>query len=250
MLALTSVLVSIGLAITNDMWFWLLGSFIYVKFLNFVGLQIGLHRYFTHRSFKTGKIGHAVLSSLSLLTGQGSPISWATNHIHHHRFSDMESDIHSPNRGWLHTMFIWPIAKYDYFDNQKQVQPSPKHLVKDKLVLFIHKNYFAIWSVVIIVSAIIDWRITLYFLLAPAGWSLLHGNIVTNYLSHVKLPGSYRNFETTDASWNNKFIQAFQWGEGLHNNHHHNMSACNQAMKPGEFDIASWFIYRVFRVSD
>ena len=236
---ISSVPIALYISYINDLWFWFLASFIYVKFLNFFALQIGLHRYFTHRSFETTRTMHYALSFSSVLTGQGSPITWATHHIHHHKHSDSDLDVHSPIHGFWHTCFFWAIKSYKYFNQEKRIMPTPKHLIRDKTVMYIHKNYFFIWTCLILLSFIIDWKFCLFFVLMPAGMSVLHGNIVTNFLSHTKLPGSYRNFETRDKSWNNKFIQLFQGGEGLHNNHHHNSIKYNQAMKPGEFDLAA-----------
>jgi fatty-acid desaturase len=136
----------------------------------------------------------------------------------------------------------------EYFDETKQIGVSPKRLVKDHLLMWIHKNYFKIWTAIVIVTALIDWRLTLFGFLAPAGWSVLHGNIVTNLISHWRMPGSYRNFETADNSYNNRWVQLLQFGEGLHNNHHHNMRDYNQAMQPGESDPGAWVIDKFFKV--
>lgn len=234
-----SVPISIWLAISDSLWIWLICSVLWSKIIHFLFLQIGLHRYFSHSSFVTGKKRHIFLALGTVLTGQGSPITWSTNHLHHHKHSDTNDDVHSPQQGWLHTAFIWPLK-------EKVIGVSPKHLVRDKLILWIHSNYFLIWISLSIITCIIDWKLLLYGLLAPAGWSLLQSNIIGNLLNHLKVPGSYQNFDTKDHSWNNKWIQFFQVGEGLHNNHHYNMKLYNQAMLPGEHDPAATVIERFF----
>lgn len=239
---------SIYFAASMSLWWWLLGSFIWTKIINFVFLQIGLHRYFAHDSFATTRFKHNLLAYGSLLTGHGSPITWSTHHLYHHRVSDQPNDLHSPRHGLWHTALFWPIKNEIYFSQERCVGYSPKRLVKDKNLLFIHKNYFIIWIALVVLLLVVDWRLALYGLLAPAGWSVLHGNIVTNLLSHYKIPGSYRTFNTNDQSYNNKYIQLFQFGEGLHNNHHHNMRDYNQAMLPGEWDPAAWVIDKFFKV--
>ena len=218
-LVIISLPASVLIGGVMDMWWWVLFSILYGKFINFLGIQVSIHRYMSHNGFKTGPIRHKILVISSLLTGQGSPITWSTHHIHHHRYSDT------------------------------QIGYAPKHLVRDPFIMWVHKNYFNIWTVLILSTLIIDWRICLFFILAPAGFSLFNANIVTNYLSHIKLPGSYRNFETTDHSYNNKWVQIWQIGEGLHNNHHTDSSAYNQAMAPGEKDPAAWVIDKFLKVS-
>lgn len=248
-LVVTSLPASIIIGALLDMWWWVLFSILYGKFINFLGIQVSIHRYMSHNGFKTGPIRHKFLVIASLLTGQGSPISWSTHHIHHHRYSDTQKDLHSPDVGFWHTILWWPVSKKSYFDNEKQIGFAPKHLVRDPFIMWIHKNYFTIWTLLIVVSTIIDWRICLFFILAPAGFSLFNANIVTNYLSHIKLPGSYRNFETSDHSYNNKWVQVWQIGEGLHNNHHKDSNAYNQAMAPGEKDPAAWVIDKFLKVN-
>ena len=63
---------------------------------------------------------------------------------------------------------------------------------------------------------------------------------------HCKLPGSYTNFDTNDRSWNNKFIQLLDWGEGLHNNHHRFPNRYNQAVMPNEVDPVGWLVKKLF----
>lgn len=249
LLALCSVPISVIIAAQQSLWIWLITGFVWTKIINFVFLQIGLHRYFAHRSFETGPKRSLFLACGSVLTGQGSPISWSTHHLYHHRHSDSEQDLHSPRHGWLHTALLWPLHGADYFASEKTVGISPKHLAKNSVVVFIHHYYFMIWILLSIVTFMISWKLWLFGLLAPAGLSLLHGNIITNLISHWNVPGSYQNFATGDNSYNNKWVQRFQFGEGLHNNHHHDMRSYNQAMRPGEYDPAAWVIDKFFKVN-
>jgi stearoyl-CoA desaturase (delta-9 desaturase) len=137
---LLCVPLSILLALVMNLWWWLLASFVWVKILNFVFLQIGLHRYFAHDSFITGPIRHAVLACGSILTGHGSPITWSTHHLYHHRVSDQANDLHSPTHGILHTALLWPIKNDIYFGQERCVGYSPKRLVKDNYYFFFTKT--------------------------------------------------------------------------------------------------------------
>ncbi len=63
-----------------------------------LGISIGLHRYFTHGSFKAVrgfKIALAIAGSLAI---EGPVITWVADHRRHHKFSDKEGDPHSPWR--------------------------------------------------------------------------------------------------------------------------------------------------------
>src|SRR5450755_1495996 len=63
-----------------------------------LGISVGLHRYFTHGSFKAVrgfKIALAVAGSLAI---EGPVITWVADHRRHHKYSDKEGDPHSPWR--------------------------------------------------------------------------------------------------------------------------------------------------------
>src|SRR5690242_13624237 len=48
----------------------------------------GYHRYFSHRSYKTGRTFQFLLALLGTLCVQKGPLWWAANHRAHHKHSD------------------------------------------------------------------------------------------------------------------------------------------------------------------
>ena len=62
-----------------------------------LGITVGFHRLFTHRSFKTGKAVRAILAALGSAAIEGPVISWVADHRKHHAFSDKPGDPHSPH---------------------------------------------------------------------------------------------------------------------------------------------------------
>src|SRR5437764_8173247 len=91
----------------------LAGSYVVCAF----GTTIGFHRYFTHKSFETGRIVKATLAILGCMTMQGPLTQWVTDHRKHHALSDSDGDPHSPHghgegvggvaRGFLHAHVGW-----------------------------------------------------------------------------------------------------------------------------------------------
>jgi stearoyl-CoA desaturase (delta-9 desaturase) len=68
--------------------------------LTTLGISIGFHRLFTHRSYETYRpirYGLAVLGSMAV---QGPVIRWVSDHRKHHSFADREGDPHSPHAGF------------------------------------------------------------------------------------------------------------------------------------------------------
>lgn len=241
-----SVPISFIVAYNTSLW-WLLLGFIWFRLIGILFVSIGLHRYFAHRSFKTGPKRHIMLVLGSVLTGNGSPIAFTTKHLHHHKHSDKDLDIHSPKEGILHSALLWPMGTHEWFFDQKQAK-VPMFILKDRLINKVHNNYFLIWSLLAVTLFLIDWKLPLFFMAFPAGMSVLVGNFFINCLNHLKIPGSYRNYDTDDNSYNNKWIQILETGEGYHNNHHQNMTNYNFAHRPDEFDTCAWIIDKFLKV--
>lgn len=238
------------LCLTGD-WVWPLISVIVAKAVIVPANHIAMHRYFAHKSFSTTKNKHKFLAWTTVLIGAGSPILYATSHRHHHKYSDTELDVHSPRNGVLESSCLWEIKPFEWFKDVKKVRVIPKDLLRDPTVRFIHENYFSIWGIIIIASIVLGlvttWKAPLFIIFCPLGWYIF-GRGLFNTKAHLKGMFSYRNFDTPDDSQNNLWMHWFMLGEGLHNNHHAYPNEYNQAMKPGEWDIAAWIIDKFFLV--
>ena len=64
-----------------------------------LALSGGYHRYFAHRSFKTGRAFQFVLAFLGGTCAQRGALWWAANHRDHHRNSDGPEDVQRPVAG-------------------------------------------------------------------------------------------------------------------------------------------------------
>lgn len=223
----------------ND-WWLLLWSYLYYKIvIGMFGNQIAQHRYFSHMGFQTTRSKEIFLYCIALTTGI-NPLVYAFGHRHHHKYSDTELDRHSPHNSV--TDVFSPIllnARVDVDLNCYPKELSKKFHKLDQYQWHIIAVYLAI-------AALISWKFLVFFVLAGIAWNYIHMILFRVWMVHYKLPGSYTNFVTNDRSWNNKFIQLLDWGEGLHNNHHRFPNRYDQAVKPGEFDPVGWFVGRVF----
>ena len=73
---------------------WLAGSYL----LRMFGVTAGYHRYFSHRSYKLGRVAQFAMAVLAQTSAQKGVLWWAAHHRDHHRHSDREADVHSPRR--------------------------------------------------------------------------------------------------------------------------------------------------------
>lgn len=220
-------------------------NFLYL-FLGYVligglGVEVGLHRWASHRSVELKKSVKPLVILLSFLGCQGHPIWWAAVHRgHHHRFADTEKDMHSPKFGgrW-HAFMGWIINHDPQAVNYKVAADllRDKWLVKTKRVYEVTILY--IWLLV----GLFDPNLLLWGLLIPAIIAF-HGEGLINSLCHSKI--GYRNFDTADQSKNITWLGYLMWGNGWHNNHHYKSSSYDFGKsvsgKAREFDPCTIFL--------
>jgi len=174
------------------------------------GHAIGLHRYWAHRSFKVNRFWHYVLCFQSVMCGMGSPATYASVHLRHHKHSDTEKDPHSPKYKGRLPVFL------GYFFNIYAVDLAyaKRFLVRFPEQKFIHQHYnkFHILYIALLyfINPILLWP--LYFF--PVVWAVLFGAIV-NVFNHYPEQG------VSDKKW----IEYLLAGEGWHKQHHHRATA-------------------------
>ena len=197
-----------------------------------LGINIGLHRLLSHRSFKTYTPIYYALSLIGTLTAMGSPIAWVALHRQHHRYSDTTLDPHSPhNMGVFHAWLgFWGKIKIDL--------NNCKDLRKNNFQRFLHKNYLKINLLYVIVLFLIN-PLFVIFLYAIPAVLVFHSAGALDVISHIH---GYKSYETNDKSTNSWIANLITLGEGWHNNHHAKPYAWSNWERWWEFDIPSLVI--------
>ena len=65
--------------------------------LTAVGITVGYHRLFTHKSFETTRPMKFIFAVLGSMAVEGPVLKWVAMHRRHHQHSDGAEDPHSPN---------------------------------------------------------------------------------------------------------------------------------------------------------
>lgn len=197
---------------------WVFGLLIGYFLLSIVGISIGYHRLFSHKSFNTHPFIKKIILFCGLMAGQGSPIFWIGIHRgYHHRYSDKSSDAHSPKDGFWHSYMLW-MFKRDSTSLWGLAPRSIIDLIKDSTMVFCHKNYIKIFLLVHALVALVSIDIWLYCLVFPT-FITLHSYCLQTSLTHYKTLG-YKNYPTKDNSVNVPWLFPIVLGEAWHNNHH------------------------------
>ncbi|NUQ19694.1 MAG: acyl-CoA desaturase [Gemmatimonadaceae bacterium] len=194
------------------------------------GVTAGYHRYFSHRTFKTSRVGQFLLAFLAQSSAQRGILWWAAKHRHHHKHSDTEEDIHSPRqRGFLYSHVGW-IFKRDQTVTDLAAVPD---LTKYPELVWLDRHPYVPATVLGFACFLLGgWS----GLVVGFVWStvlLYHGTFFINSLAHVH--GNQR-YVTGDDSRNNWWLAVITLGEGWHNNHHAYQRSTRQGFRWYEVD--------------
>ena len=82
-------------------------------------MSCGVHRLWSHRSYKTTRPIEFVLMILQTYTGLFSIYDWSLDHRVHHKFVDTDADPYNIKRGLFFAQFGWVcMKKTDMFDKK------------------------------------------------------------------------------------------------------------------------------------
>jgi stearoyl-CoA desaturase (delta-9 desaturase) len=198
--------------------------------LRIFAVGAGYHRYFSHRSYATSRIFQFALAFLSQSTAQKSVLWWAAKHRHHHLFSDMAQDVHSPRQtGFFYSHVGWIFARHHAKTDLVKVADFARY----PELMWLHRLELAPAIVLALICLAIDgWE----GLVVGFFWStvlLYHATFCINSLAHVM---GRKRYVTGDDSRNNWLLAFFTMGEGWHNNHHACQSSVRQGFRWWEFD--------------
>lgn len=194
------------------------------------------HKYLAHASYKTYKWVEYLFTIFGTLGGVGSSLTWVTAHYQHHKYSDTEKDPHSPHNG------IDKLLRFQF----SKVDPniSAKRLMRSKFHMFLDKYYYGIHMAIALVLFLLGGpTLVVCAYVIPALITIVGSIWFVNILSHTL---GYRNYNTKDRSTNNIFAAIIGFGEGWHNNHHHNPSNPNFGVRWWEIDM-SYYIIKLIR---
>ncbi|MGW6727112.1 acyl-CoA desaturase [Nocardia sp. NPDC055029] len=196
-----------------------------------LGITVGYHRLFTHRTFHTTTAVAAVLAVLGSMAGQGPVVSWVALHRRHHEYSDRAGDPHSPNlsgdgvrgvlRGLAHSHFLW--MRHHEYPNVVHYAPD---LIKDRSLIRVTRLYYWWVGLGLLIPTVLGGLLTLSWTGAVSG--LLWGGFVRIFLlehivwainSFLHRVGT-RPYRSRENSRNGGVFALITLGESWHNNHH------------------------------
>jgi fatty-acid desaturase len=228
--------VGIAYVLVTAQWFWFLVALLTYWAIGVLGINVGMHRLLSHRSFKTHLGIERFLSVIGVLTTVGSPLAWVAIHRQHHRAAETPQDPHSPYQigNWRAWFGIWPKIKLD----TKLV----RDLRQDRFQRALHRNYhWIIAAYALALFAAGGLPAVIFGYCIPASLCL-HSSSAIIVIAHRH---GYRTHECRDESRNSWIANLITLGEGWHNNHHARPWAWSNWERWWEWDVPAMVIWTI-----
>lgn len=218
-----------------------------------LGITLGYHRLFSHRSFKATTPVRVTLAIAGMMAAQGSVVYWVSNHRRHHQYTDLPGDVHSPYvrdegemdivTGFWHSHMGWTF-------NHKMTNAVlyTKDLYRDTAIAKANRLYYVWVFLGMGLPALIGGLM--------GGWygaltGFLWGGMVRMFLSYHFVNGidsvthifGRQPFKSDDHSVNNALWAVPTLGEGWHNNHHAFPSSAVFGFEWYQVDPGAWLLY-------
>jgi stearoyl-CoA desaturase (delta-9 desaturase) len=222
-----------------------------------LGITVGFHRLFTHKSFVAATPVRLALAILGSMTLQGPLTQWVTDHRKHHARSDQEGDPHSPHlggpgfigavRGLFHSHVGWLFST----KGMERGEIYGRDLFDDRAVRVIDRLYMVWVALSVGLPFLIAYLVTMspakgFEALVWAGlvriFAFEHATFAVNSICHTF---GRRRYAVSDHSRNNVLVAVLTFGEGWHNNHHAFPRSARHGLGRYELDV-SWLVIRLF----
>ncbi|HEX2852695.1 MAG TPA: acyl-CoA desaturase [Opitutaceae bacterium] len=201
------------------------------------------HRYFSHKTYSTSRVGQFLLAVFAGTTVQRGSLWWAYHHRHHHQHSDEAEDAHSPHvHGFWWSHIGWITSRRNFPTDYSKI----RDLAKFPELVFLNRFDLIVPA---LFAAALFFAGAMLEDFAPGlnttgpqllVWGffvsttvLFHGTACINSMAHLM---GKRRFKTDDDSRNSFILALITLGEGWHNNHHRYQSATRNGFYWWEID--------------
>jgi len=192
-------------------------------FITGIGVTAGMHRLWTHRSYKAKTPYRFLLMILASMSNQGTIYHWCRDHRMHHKFSDTDMDPHNISRGFFYSHIGWLLLKKDVALIKERKKIHTQDLLDDWVVklnydlnpiwnqfwCFVVPGLYGMWSLNSFYSGFLIYGVLRLVMVWHATWCV-------NSVAHKFGNRPYRDINPAESL----ITSIFAYGEGWHNWHH------------------------------
>lgn len=215
-----------------------------------LGITVGYHRLFTHRSFSAAAWLQIALAIAGAMAIQGPLICWVAEHRRHHAFADRDGDPHSP---WRFGHGSWGLCKGLLFAHvgwmlggfRANTEVFAKDLIADRRLrktssLFLFWAFTGLATPALIALVVTQSINEAWTMLLWAGFLRVllchHVTWSVNSICHVF---GERPFESRDKATDFWPLALLSLGEAWHNGHHSSPSLARHGATRRHIDISA-----------
>ncbi|TWT91994.1 acyl-CoA desaturase [Stieleria varia] len=245
------------IAVAISFWYPPKLSHLYLAFAGWfvtgLGVTVGYHRLFTHRSFATSGSVHWMLAVAGSMAGQGPASAWVAIHRRHHERSDVDGDPHSPaltSGNWRFLRGLWHahVGWLSTHDVPNPLVYAPD-VLRDRALIFCSRFYVPLVLAGVFLPAAVFGisSVSFHEFLLVALWAGGVRLFVTSHLiftiNSICHAIGVQPYDTGDNSRNNVWLSLPTLGESWHNNHHADPTSARFGFRWWQLDVGYVFIF-------
>jgi len=225
-----------------------------------LGVTLGYHRLFTHKSFRAAQPVRVALAVAGSMALEGSTIAWVATHRRHHAYADQFGDPHSPHlatakglrgvlAGLAHAHIGW------LFDSEQSDRDEwAPDLVAEPAIARVDRSFGWLTLVTFLLPALVGLLLsgTLGGMVSAFLWGSLvriallhHVTWSINSICHFYGREAYQARDESKNVWP---LSIISFGESWHNNHHAFPWSARLGLRAWQVD-PGWYMLRVLRAA-
>jgi len=186
---------------------------------------IGVHRLWSHRSFKVVRPLKLFLLFFYTMAGQSSVYNWVKVHRVHHKFAETVKDPLNFRRGFFFAHVGWYCLSYHPACEKEMQRIDLSDIKADKDIMFQYKNYEILFLLINVLMPVLVpyyfWGETLWI----AFWVCWVTRFTINFtqLNFTNSANHFigkRPYDKGQSATDNLAMVFLSFGEGYHNYHH------------------------------
>ncbi|GLG94782.1 uncharacterized protein GBIM_01909 [Gryllus bimaculatus] len=189
------------------------------------GVTGGVHRMWTHRSYKATFPMRVLLMLCFATSGQNSIFDWVRDHRVHHKYSESDADPHDVRRGFFFSHVGWLMMRKHPEVRRRGAVVDMSDILQDPVAAFQIKYHLPLKILMCLVIPVgvpvLLWGenfFVSFVLLGMARYMFgLNFTWLVNSAAHMF---GNKPFDKRIASAENRLVSVVAMGEGWHNYHH------------------------------
>ncbi len=221
---------------------WAVLAILYVA--SGLGITVGYHRLFTHRSFTCPDWIKVILLVAGGWAFENSALKWCSDHGRHHRYVDTGQDPYNAQRGFWYSHCGWLMEDGSAYYTEE----FTPWLRKDWTVMWQYRHY----ALVVSSGLLLPFLVGLVYgdlergvgclMLAGIGrmFLVLNSTFCINSVCHLWGSQPYDKSNSSRDCW---WVSLITMGEGYHNYHHAFPRDYRNGPRWYNFDPSKWLIF-------